>query len=221
MPGSSPLARGLRSPLGLRDHSFGIIPARAGFTLHSRTTRPSIRDHPRSRGVYLKVSERAKSIRGSSPLARGLLEADARLLASRGIIPARAGFTRSGLRQSRLQWDHPRSRGVYTFAGDMTPADTGSSPLARGLPCGVCGGGAGHGIIPARAGFTLSRRQVRRIFEDHPRSRGVYILVDCGDSTEGGSSPLARGLPAEAMQASEAARIIPARAGFTEARPCS
>ena len=30
------------------------------------------------------------------------------------------------------------------------------------------------GIIPARAGFTDSDAFVVRLFEDHPRSRGVY-----------------------------------------------
>ena len=50
--GSSPLARGLPDRSRRPHHPVGIIPARAGFTLHSRTTRPSIRDHPRSRGVY-------------------------------------------------------------------------------------------------------------------------------------------------------------------------
>ena len=91
--GSSPLARGLLGvPFGL-GWSWGIIPARAGFTGLSNLMRPCRKDHPRSRGVYLGV-----------PFGLGW---------SWGIIPARAGFT---------DWvgfpflpipDHPRSRGVY------------------------------------------------------------------------------------------------------------
>ena len=50
-------------------------------------------DHPRSRGVYAKVTSDNLTAEGSSPLARGLL---ARLDVKgsvTGIIPARAGFT--------------------------------------------------------------------------------------------------------------------------------
>ena len=53
---------------------------------------------------------------------------------------------------------------------------------------------------------------------DHPRSRGVYsrrfLTVYC----IAGSSPLARGLPADAAQGDDARGIIPARAGFTPGR---
>ena len=70
-------------------------------------------------------------------------------------------------------------------------------------------------IIPARAGFTrwLSASTGRPA--DHPRSRGVYgqreliVVRGCG------SSPLARGLRADAMGAFLQQGIIPARAGFT------
>ena len=71
------------------------------------------------------------------------------------------------------------------------------------------------GIIPARAGFTAALPDGRRADPDHPRSRGVYIIADVGDSTEGGSSPLARGLPAQEHRVGHLPRIIPARAGFT------
>ena len=50
--GSSPLARGLHHLFREEDGLFGIIPARAGFTvLHAPTWLPGS-DHPRSRGVY-------------------------------------------------------------------------------------------------------------------------------------------------------------------------
>ena len=50
---------------------------------------------------------------GSSPLARGLLRHPTAVLLQRGIIPARAGFTRSGRGRGMRAGDHPRSRGVY------------------------------------------------------------------------------------------------------------
>ena len=51
---------------------------------------------------------------------------------------------------------------------------SGSSPLARGLRGWDGGGEALNRIIPARAGFTISRRKIGAAGGDHPRSRGVY-----------------------------------------------
>ena len=71
--GSSPLARGLPCDLHPTFHSIRIIPARAGFTSGVIPRHVMLRDHPRSRGVYLTPA-----------LTSGL---------SSRIIPARAGFT--------------------------------------------------------------------------------------------------------------------------------
>ena len=111
--GSSPLARGLRAVATGRAQAGGIIPARAGFTPTSARGACTMRDHPRSRGVYLRPRSHSPASSGSSPLARGLrrrLRADAALS---GIIPARAGFTRTYGRWGCPRGDHPRSRGVY------------------------------------------------------------------------------------------------------------
>ena len=70
-----------------------IIPARAGFTPGRRAWVTRLRDHPRSRGVYIDgVDDRLLKV-GSSPLARGL--------------PV------SLMREPSRRADHPRSRGVY------------------------------------------------------------------------------------------------------------
>ena len=50
--GSSPLARGLRTPPHDATSHTGIIPARAGFTVFPTHPCTVDRDHPRSRGVY-------------------------------------------------------------------------------------------------------------------------------------------------------------------------
>ena len=91
--GSSPLARGL--PPGSADDRSGIriIPARAGFTSPSAGRPAPPTDHPRSRGVYWSRPTPPRRIRGSSPLARGLLADLSGGLGGGGIIPARAGFT--------------------------------------------------------------------------------------------------------------------------------
>ena len=77
--------------------------------------------------------------------------------------------------------------------GEIT-AEEGSSPLARGLQSVLLVTARCARIIPARAGFTGRRGRRRRTCRDHPRSRGVYNLVENRATRPGGSSPLARGL---------------------------
>ena len=71
----------------------------------------------------------------------------------------------------------------------------GSSPLARGLLQVTVQAIFAHGIIPARAGFTASLSMLAQMSEDHPRSRGVYVISHYEALVSAGSSPLARGLP--------------------------
>ena len=132
-----------------------------------------------------------------------------------GIIPARAGFTRRRGKLIRLPGDHPRSRGVYKEVGGVSTHVLGSSPLARGLRHARPPGLGGCRIIPARAGFTMRTGTTPSPRADHPRSRGVYQEFIAQATQMGGSSPLARGLRLAAPRPSLAARIIPARAGFT------
>ena len=113
LTGSSPLARGLREGVLGRPPRPRIIPARAGFTATNFFKALAGVDHPRSRGVYPTRPAEIRSISGSSPLARGLLPVGARERDDVRIIPARAGFTRSGTRKQYSRADHPRSRGVY------------------------------------------------------------------------------------------------------------
>ena len=116
----------------------GIIPARAGFTTRRGTGMPSTSDHPRSRGVYPACLASTRAMMGSSPLARGLRARRSGQPSSRGIIPARAGFTAT-VRAAGLSWrDHPRSRGVYKARPPYAGRALGSSPLARGLPAWPC-----------------------------------------------------------------------------------
>ena len=176
--GSSPLARGLpdHGPVGVPDER--IIPARAGFT--PRETMSPLTAH------------------GSSPLARGLREPESRRRLGRRIIPARAGFTMYCPLRPERNRDHPRSRGVYALVAVSGFIARGSSPLARGLPATLCSECSAYRIIPARAGFTMYCPLRPERNRDHPRSRGVYGMLDFGDTIEEG--------------------IIPARAGFTYLR---
>ena len=155
--GSSPLARGLLYAAYVFPDATRIIPARAGFTTWHTIVGNDRRDHPRSRGVYRKIRSTASNMRGSSPLARGLLpERVAEDLDDR-IIPARAGFTSLASLSACHAADHPRSRGVYE--------------------CCVLVSGDDARIIPARAGFTVFSSSQRLYPMDHPRSRGVYCRI--------------------------------------------
>ena len=233
--GSSPLARGLQQRRRRRVTGSGIIPARAGFTakqrardaykrdhprsrgVYRRAPRPSrsLSDHPRSRGVYASRCPKGRPSTGSSPLARGLLDHVADGRGRVGIIPARAGFTRSSAARKPWMTDHPRSRGVYYEREGKKPEEPGSSPLARGLPNTKPPLRRRPRIIPARAGFTRILWMMSRWSRDHPRSRGVYLDLRERDGTRPGSSPLARGLQLVGTVWCAGMRIIPARAGFT------
>ena len=115
--GASPRARGV--PSG--DHPAAgqerIIPARAGFTARAAVLAPLAGDHPRSRGVYPRITARGAASFGSSPLARGLRPGLLGRLPGGRIIPARAGFTPPPGWRGRRCEDHPRSRGVYGAPG--------------------------------------------------------------------------------------------------------
>ena len=175
--GSSPLARGLLPGAGGVPRRPGIIPARAGFTCGGGDRARRRRDHPRSRGVYLSSKLAILDEDGSSPLARGLPPTWEWGVDGRGIIPARAGFTGSCLRQAPGLTDHPRSRGVYFATNLRAEALPGSSPLARGLRLGQFVPVVRRRIIPARAGFTRRIVWSARAATDHPRSRRVYTSV--------------------------------------------
>ena len=117
--------------------------------------------------------------------------------------------------------DHPRSRGVYSGAGQSGVPGVGSSPLARGLHDRAAAIVRVWRIIPARAGFTEERRADMPNHTDHPRSRGVYRHPRPPFPTHSGSSPLARGLLRRLPHRRHRERIIPARAGFTPGTPAS
>ena len=200
----------------MRSLPLRIIPARAGFTLNGPGREDRRGDHPRSRGVYISSSRPVWATWGSSPLARGLRPAHRCAREDSGIIPARAGFTTSSTTRSVRTWDHPRSRGVYPLASSDRRRSPGSSPLARGLRGLRHGRDRRAGIIPARAGFTDRPGGAHVQGPDHPRSRGVYDDRTAWPYEDTGSSPLARGLLAQGLQDRGGARIIPARAGFTQ-----
>ena len=93
--------------------------------------------------------------------------------------------------------------GEFDVAGEEVFFSSADRPALRAVP----------------AAPPLARSGARRADPKgsvHPRSRGVYVSVASGVPETVGSSPLARGLPVLAAQGVAGARIIPARAGFTD-----
>ena len=156
VPGSSPLARGLRPTQKIQRGHRRIIPARAGFTSSARSRRPSWPDHPRSRGVYAARRAVDDLERGSSPLARGLRRASPASSRSRGIIPARAGFTLAD------PWN-PNEPTLYQTPAAFT-AVLGAAPPGRdsAVEFGAALSTAG------RAGRNLAAAGLRPRFGHHP-----------------------------------------------------
>ena len=174
---------------------YGLIPARAGST--SRISRPSTasRAHPRSRGEHSVLSCRRVRLPGSSPLARGALHRQNGLGHFRGLIPARAGSTRSRPLTFSRPKAHPRSRGEHLRR----------YTAKRFL----------HGLIPARAGSTRCGSGGPERRGAHPRSRGEHRRMRELIFMGAGSSPLARGAPLVGVSPGSYFGLIPARAGST------
>ena len=134
-------------------------------------------------------------------------------------IPARAGNTSHCLQIVPAASVHPRSRGEHTTTRSCCGSTIGSSPLARGTQEGADAAHVTHRFIPARAGNTSELLEAAIEKSVHPRSRGEHIASPAVHRRSRGSSPLARGTPADAGPSRASFRFIPARAGNTSGPP--
>ena len=193
--GSSPLSRGIPSPL----------PGRVVTST----------DHPRSRGEYQGCGDQETRHGGSSPLSRGILAVvDVAPQVGR-IIPALAGNTFAKTLTIMTRTDHPRSRGEYDPVTFKVPGSAGSSPLSRGIPKRKKLTLLVRRIIPALAGNTKPSMAFPNRHWDHPRSRGEYPGVSGQLGGDFGSSPLSRGIQGVSGHGRKHVGIIPALAGDT------
>ena len=155
---------------------------------------------------------------GSSPLARGTRKRSISSRLRMRLIPARAGNTAVGDDAPVPVTAHPRSRGEHAGMCEAITSRLGSSPLARGtLPATDAYINAWR-LIPARAGNTSSLGAAARAAAAHPRSRGEHADFFVANWAWGGSSPLARGTRSKKLCNYTRNRLIPARAGNTQAR---
>ena len=92
----------------------------------------------------------------------------------------------------------------------------GSPPLVRGIQHEYLTISLALRITPARAGNTHSQHPAVTYIQDHPRSRGEYLICSTFVTSCPGSPPLARGIPVCEAGFVLHLGITPARAGNTE-----
>ena len=194
--GSPPLARGVRTTRQTAKNGVGITPACAGSTSALYCCHKLTQDHPRLRGEYNTSAKASITMKGSPPLARGVLSLVPSINLTKRIIPACAGSTVTIPVTMLSSWDHPRLRGEYAIF-------TTSAKL-------FCW------IIPACAGSTSFATYPCRVNKDHPRLRGEYLSMISRVLEALGSSPLARGVQQICISRQLFPGIIPACAGSTD-----
>ena len=172
--GSSPHVRGAPMQNSLRCSVSGIIPACAGSTDGFRRIVRAGGDHPRMCGEHLRQSYPTAFSAGSSPHVRGALDADGRVVAFIGIIPACAGSTSVQFVEPFPLWDHPRMCGEHSDVAIIKGTLMGSSPHVRGAPTVVDCHEGGERIIPACAGSTKGNKAIDTLDEgSSPHVRGA------------------------------------------------
>ena len=130
--GSSPRARGTRSPGPTFSSRRRFIPACAGNTGRRWNSTPNWTVHPRVRGEHNSELRLSDGTNGSSPRARGTRLSRRRRRSRHRFIPACAGNTAAPLRCRRPSPVHPRVRGEHYGYSMARYAVAGSSPRARG-----------------------------------------------------------------------------------------
>ena len=214
-PGSSPRVRGKRVGGRVGAHPHRLIPARAGKT---DAVHPALfvrRAHPRACGENRSRTASTRASSGSSPRVRGKRTRAGRGRRPRGLIPARAGKTRTAARTHSPWTAHPRACGENHDPRGVVIAPSGSSPRVRGKRADRCAGQPRKRLIPARAGKTPGRRGAHPQPRAHPRACGENNDPLDSDCPAMGSSPRVRGKRSRTSSNVDMVGLIPARAGKT------
>ena len=192
-----------------------LIPAHAGKTRITRTTRVIARAHPRSRGENCRDQRTDWHAHGSSPLTRGKRRRYRIRGSDPGLIPAHAGKTSERTEYLKRGRAHPRSRGENSTAVSSATVSKGSSPLTRGKQAHAAMRVVNRRLIPAHAGKTSQPGRTPSAPTAHPRSRGENAWAFDAESGLAGSSPLTRGKHGAVAVSRRDLRLIPAHAGKT------
>ena len=133
-------------------------------------------DHPRACGAHFCEANGERSSAGSSPRMRGSRDGPHQAVHRLGIIPAHAGLTTEWAEEKKRQRDHPRACGAHVLSVGTTTRVQGSSPRMRGSLRDSPLLGKQSGIIPAHAGLTCRKIDIRQCRWDHPRACGAHML---------------------------------------------
>ena len=149
-----------------------LFPARAGVILVLLKEFPNHFPFPRTRGEKVSFDIISAILWGSPPHARGKVYRAALNGERWGITPARAGKRQIGEIDSKIDKDHPRTRGEKSQMGLNSNLCQGSPPHARGKVLKSVQMLLLVGITPARAGKSTYLSQTTHRNKDHPRTRG-------------------------------------------------
>ena len=152
--GSSPRGRGKHVLLECRHLAVRLIPARAGKTLRASRMWRHRRAHPRAGGENLPFRVSSLQLFGSSPRGPGKLCAALWQALDVGLIPARAGKTKTPPPVVVVIGAHPRAGGENRVFRVTVIVLSGSSPRGRGKQRVLVREWSNDRLIPARAGKT-------------------------------------------------------------------
>ena len=154
-------------------------------------------------------------LKGSPPLAWGILQKFKKKNFSMRITPTCVGNTHLQQEQSTCSEDHPHLRGEYLFLLQVLSAGRGSPPLAWGILVKNWQDEAQERITPTCVGNTCRKNLQTFPAEDHPHLRGEYLEKYGYLTRKPGSPPLAWGIHNEKMYAWLAFGITPTCVGNT------
>jgi len=137
------------------------------------------------------------------------------------ILPACAGTTATTGAGTCCSAAHPRACGDHIPPKIARFRYDGSSPRVRGPPRGRTPRQPTRRLIPARAGTTIRIPSPRSAGTAHPRACGDHSSDPILRASISGSSPRVRGPRGRHHEPDDDDRLIPARAGTTQALPCS
>ena len=135
---------------------------------------------------------------GSSPWARGTHIHVIEPLVSNRFIPVGTGNTIERGPEGSPDAVHPRGHGEHCVALTGLRRFRGSSPWARGTLKSTLNAIFGPRFIPVGTGNTGILLNIPRLISVHPRGHGEHLLNILKLIYTSGSSPWARGTPAEA-----------------------